>query len=122
MSAYAGEDLFGSGPHRFHVHGVEQRAVRHGQPGVDGEAVTVLGRGGRRIDQEGTLLADDVATLTEQLSRVESKADGRKAELVDDVGRRWADVMLLRFEPGAIRRQGPRLAVDYRVEYVQVGG
>ena len=122
MCEYAGVALFGSGPCRIHVGGVQQRRVEHAQPGVDGEAVTALGRGSRRLEQEGTLRADDAASLDEQLARVEAMVDGRLAELVDDLGRRWLGVMMVAFEPGEVRREGPRLAVDYRVRYVQVGG
>lgn len=122
MSRFGGEDLFGSGAHGFHVGGVEQRRVRHAEAGADGAALTVLGKGSRRIEQEGTLLADDVGGLAEQVTRIEAVMDGRKAELVDDAGRRWPNVMMLKFEPGAIRRKGARLAVDYRVQWEQVSG
>ncbi|MEX2672512.1 MAG: DNA circularization N-terminal domain-containing protein [Phycisphaeraceae bacterium] len=120
MSRFEGEDLFGSGPHHFHVHGVEQRHVTHEQPGVDGAAVTAQGRAARQIDQKGMLLADDVASMADQIARIEAAAGGRAGELVDDAGRQWSNVMMLSFEPSAIWRHGARLAVNYQVRYVQV--
>lgn len=120
MSSYGGQDLFGSGPHRFEVGGISQRHEKHGQPGADGEALTVMGKTGRSIEQHGTLLADSVASLQSQVEAVEAAMDGRGAELVDDLGRRWSEVVMLSFDTGAVRRVGPRLALDYTVRYWQV--
>jgi hypothetical protein len=120
MSSYANLDLFGSGPHTFHVHGLTQRHVEHTQPGVDGSMITTLGTSARSIDQTGTLVADDLAGLQSQIDAIEAAMNGQGSEVVDHLGRSWARMVLLVFEPGEIRRVGPRLAVDYTLRYAQV--
>ncbi len=120
MSSYRGIDLFGSGPHRFVVRGIEQRAVSHVAPGVDGERITPMGRSNRRIDQSGTLVGDDIASLEAQRGAIESAMDGQPGDLVDDVGRTHERVVMLVFDTEQVRRIGPRLAMDYQVRYAQV--
>ena len=120
MSLYRGMDLFGSGPHSFVVRGREQRVAGHVGPGVDGERVTGLGRTGRRIDQRGTLWADDVSAMESLRDRIESVMDGETGQLVDDLERVHEGVVMLGFEAEAVRRVGVRLAMDYAVRYLQV--
>lgn len=120
MSSYRGMDLFGSGPHRFVVRGVAQRTVSHASPGVDGERITPMGRSNRRIDQTGTLIGHDVASLEAQREAIELAMDGRPGELADDVGRTHDGVVMLVFDAEPVRRIGPRLAMDYQVRYAQV--
>lgn len=120
MSSYGGKDLFGSGPHTFTVHGLSQRHAEHEQPGVDGVQITAMGRTGRSIDQSGTLLADDIASLQSQLDAIEAAMTGEAGELVDHFGRSWPDVLMLEFKPAGVRRVGVRLAADYTVRYSQV--
>jgi hypothetical protein len=119
MSRFHDKDLFGSGPHAFTVHGLEQRHATHAPPGADGAVVTTHGRGPRHIDQTGTLVGDDLADLQAQLDAIEAAMDGRAGTLVDDRGRSHERVVMLRFSPGAIRRRGARLAVDYEVAYLR---
>jgi len=121
MSAFAGRDLFGSGPHAFAVHGLAQRQVAHESPGPGGVRLMVQGRRGRVIEQMGTLLADSVASLQAQLEAIEASINGQATALIDDLGRRWEDVMMLEFDPRPARRVGVRLAVEYRARYVQLG-
>jgi len=120
MSSYKSQDLFGSGPHRFVAQGRSLRLAEHEAAGADGAAIASLGRTARRIEQTGTLLADDLAGLQNQIDAIESAMDGQVGELVGDAGRAWRDVMLIAFSPGEMHRIGPRLAVDYRANYVQV--
>jgi hypothetical protein len=120
MSSYNGNDLFGSGTHRFVVHGVEQRHAEHELPAVDGARITPLGKSARRIDQTGVLVADDLEGMFAQRDAIEAAMDGQPAELIDDRGRPHRDVVMLVFDCGAIRRLGPRLAMDYTVRYAQV--
>ncbi len=120
MSSYKQQNLFGSGPHRFAAHGRSLRLAEHETPGVDGAAVTSLGRSTRRIDQTGSLIADDLAGLQNQLDAVEAAMDGTAGSLIDESGRSFDGVLLVRFAPGEIHRLGPRLAVDYQARYVQV--
>jgi len=120
MSSFNGQDLFGSGPHRFHVRGVAMRHEQHAMPGADGVRVTALGRTGRTIDQAGTLLADDIGAMQSQLDAIEAAIDGQPADLVDADARTWTNVVMLEFQPEAIRRVGVRFAADYVIRYVQV--
>ena len=120
MSRYANQSLFDTGPHAFHVHGLSQRHVTHEQPGTDGVRLTAMGRTGRTIEQTGSLLADDLAGMQQQLDAIEAAMTGDAGELIDDLDRTWADVVMLEFKPEPIRRVGVRLAVDYRVKYSQV--
>ena len=120
MSRFNGQELFQSGPHRFHVHGLSQRHVTHEQPGADGVRVTVMGRTGRSIDQTGTLLADNIEQLQQQIDTIEAAMDGQPAELIDDMSRVWSNTLMLAFKPQPIRRVGLRLAVDYIINYLQV--
>jgi len=71
MSSFNGQNLFASGPHRFVVHGLTLRHATHESPGADGARVTALGRSARRIDQHGTLTADDIAAMQQRLDAIE---------------------------------------------------
>jgi hypothetical protein len=119
MSSYGGKNLFGSGPHRFVAHGLSQRHQTHEQPGADGVRVTPLGRSGRTLEQTGTLLADDLASLTLQAAAIEAAMDGVAAELIDDLGRSWPGTLMLEFLPGDVKRIGPRFSVSYTIRYTQ---
>lgn len=118
MASFKGMNLFGSGPSRFVVHGVSERHAVHERAGADGESVTALGRSTRRIEQIGALTADTVGQLQGQLDAIEAMMDGQVGELVDAHGRTHSDVMMIRFAPGEIRRFGPRLTVDYTLDYL----
>jgi hypothetical protein len=120
MSLYKNLNLFGSGPHRFHVHVAAQRHQIHLMPGADGAAATPLGREARRIDQAGTLRGDDAQALRDQIAAIESAMDGSSGELVDEHGRAWPATLMVDFKPGALRRVGPRFACDYVARYLQL--
>lgn len=121
MSSFRGGNLFGSGPHRFDVHGRSQRHQLDQAPAADGATVTALGRTARRVDQSGELRADDVAGLEAQAAAIEAAADGVAGVLIDDLGRAWPAMVLVTFERGRARRVGGRLVMDYSAAYVQVG-
>ena len=118
---YRGLDLFGSGPCRVVVHGRSQRHAAHERPGFDGATITTLGRTARRIEQTGALVGDTIGQLQSQLDAIEAAMDGEPGELVDPYGRTHAEALMIRFEPGEIARHGPRLTVDYTIDYL-VGG
>lgn len=120
MSSLNGSNLFGSGPHTFTVGGRALRHATHDQPGADGQQVTTLGRTARQFEQTGTLTADDLDALTQQLDAIEEALGEPPAVLTDDFGRQWDDVILTTFRPQRVRRVGLRLAVDYRAFYEQV--
>ncbi len=120
MSRYRSKDLFGSGPHQFHVGGLSERHEVHELPGSDGARVTALGRGLRKIEQTGFLLADDHAGIGKQIEAIEQMVDGVTGDLVDDTGRTHVAVMLVAFKPQPAHRLGARWAVEYNAEYLQL--
>ncbi len=120
MSSFNNQNLFSSGPHAFHVHGLSQRHASDESPGSDGVGLTALGRTGRTIEQSGTLTADTVADLQKQLDAIEAAMDGRAATLVDHLDRPWENVVMIEFHPGPVRRVGLKLVVEYTIRYVQV--
>ncbi len=122
MSQLDGHNLFGSGPHHFIVHGLSERHNLHEAAGVDGGRITPLGRRPRKIEQRGRLLADSVGELETQRQAVEARLGKRGLTLVDHRGRSWANVVMLSFKPGEVRRLGARLALDYEIEYLQERG
>ena len=120
MSSFDQQNLFASGPHRIHVGGLSLRHVLQLTPDQRGVRLSSGGRSGRAITQVGDLIADDLTQLTALTDAIEAKLDGQAAELVDDLGRRWPATVMLSFEPGPVRRLGPRWAVSYRINYLQV--
>lgn len=120
MSSYKGNTLFASGPHRFTIGGIAQRTAERSLPGADGVRLSAMGKTGRTITQRGTLIADDIDALDAQSMAIEASLDGEPGELIDDLSRRWADVVMLEFAPERTRRVGARLAVDYTIRYSQV--
>lgn len=122
MSSFGGDNLFDSGPHRFHVGGL---ALRHAlQPpdatAASGVRVTPSGRTGRLIRQRGDLIADDAVTLDALRVAIESRLDGVPRVLVDDLGREWNNTILLALDPSPVQRLGTRLRLPYRAEYLQL--
>ncbi len=121
MSSFNAQPLFDSGPHHFLVHGLAQRHEVHDRPGSDGAALTSLGATPRHIEQRGTLLADHLSAMEQQRQAIESLLDGQTYTLIDEADRQFEQVMMTKFEPGPVRRVGLRLAMDYRIDYVQNG-
>jgi hypothetical protein len=126
MSSYKSQNFFSSGPHRFKVHGLLLRHQLVETPSVDGAKVVGLGRSARKIDQFGSLFADDLPALQAQLDAIEAAMDGKGWDLVDDHGRTWPRMVMIEFRPSTIRRLGTRFTTFYAIFYVQtqppVGG
>ena len=126
MSSYKSQNLFSSGPHRFKVHGLALRSTQVDTAGTDGTKIISLGRSARKIDQFGSLTADDVPAVQQQLDAIEATMDGKGWDLVDDLGRAWPRMVMMEFRPSTIRRMGTRYAVYYALYYTQtqppVGG
>ncbi len=118
--SFNGENLFDSGPCRLHTGGRQLRHTLQSPISGDGEALRSDGRTGRGITQTGRLAADSLVGLKLLGDAIEDKLDGLPATLIDQEGNELQNVVMVRFEPGAARRIGPRWMVDYRVEYVQV--
>lgn len=123
MSLFGGQDLFGSGPHRFEVGGLELRHTTHAPVGSAesrGVSVQSFGVSARPITQTGELIADDPQRLSELVHAIESMLDGQGRELIDERGQAWPDTVMTAFTPGPTRRLGARWHTPYRILYTQV--
>ncbi|MEX0745370.1 MAG: hypothetical protein WD118_07180 [Phycisphaeraceae bacterium] len=117
---YDGQALFQSGPAMCEVGGATLRHAVHEPMQGHGVHVIAQGRAGRGITQRGSLIGDTMDALQAQIAAIESYVDGTARELVDEHERRWAEVVMLSFEPATPRRLGVRWQVNYRVTYRQV--
>ncbi|MEM6852959.1 MAG: hypothetical protein AAF911_06255 [Planctomycetota bacterium] len=120
MITYDGQPLFDSGPARLHVGGLALRTAEQPAPYADGTNLVGHGREARPITQTGTLLADDVASMSALMDAIEDQVDGVARTLTDEDGRPWDHTVMLRFTPGRIASVGPRCRVDYTIDYLQV--
>ncbi|MEM7627280.1 MAG: hypothetical protein AAF333_16915 [Planctomycetota bacterium] len=120
MPRFNQQELFNSGPTRFHVGGLHLRHDDQPTPHLDGTTLVSHGRSARPITQTGTLLADDTDRMALQLAAIEQQLDGLAHTLIDNTGRVWEQTAMLRFEPGPLRKVGPRCRVDYTIDYLQV--
>jgi len=111
MSSFRALDLFGSGPHRFVV---PERALVViplwviGSYGYDdGSGSVVLGEKELIVEVRGRLVASDEAGLWALRGAVAGEADTpqTKGALVDNDGRTWSDMTLVKYEEtGAVDR------------------
>lgn len=119
MPSFKAQSLFATGPARFHIHGLALRPTFVDTAGMDGTKITSLGRTARKIDQFGSLTADDVAGLQQQLDAIEGAMDGKGWDLIDDLGRTWPRMVMMEFRPSTVRRTGTRYTVYYALYYTQ---
>lgn len=120
MSSYAGENLFGSGPHAFRLGPWRRSLQSRGFAGVDGELVLNLGLRSRQIVQTGRLQADSADALQALLNAIDSRCDGAAHGLVDNHGNSYASVILEQCETTSPVRRGRGFYCDYRAEYRQL--
>lgn len=120
MITFNQQSLFDSGPAQLHVAGLTLRHAVQPSPHADGTTLIAQGRDARPLTQTGTLLADAPRQLTALADAIELCVDGVGRTLVDDTGRSWDHVVMLRFVPGPIVGLGPRFRVDYTIDYLQV--
>ncbi|MFW6059379.1 MAG: hypothetical protein ACODAQ_04315 [Phycisphaeraceae bacterium] len=113
------EFLFTSGPARIHVGGRSLRHATEHALGARGVQLFSQGVEGRPITQTGVLIADASEQLQQQVDAIEAKLDGVPRLLVDHLDRTWPNVVMVKFEPAAFTRLGPRWKTDYRIEYLQ---
>ncbi|MEX0654523.1 MAG: hypothetical protein WD534_04835 [Phycisphaeraceae bacterium] len=117
---YDGQALFASGPTHCEVGGAALAFAEHQPLHGQGSGLFSQGRQGRAITQTGTLIADTVDALQQQINAIEAYVDGTARELVDERDRPWPNMVMLAFEPSVMRRLGVRWQVSYRVQYRQV--
>lgn len=120
MITYDASNLFASGPSLLHVGGIVATAAVLDTLHSRGVRMTHHGTAGRAITQSGQLIADLPLELQLLAQAIEAKVDGRVATLVDEHGRTFNDVVMLKFEPSAMEPLGTRWRVYYRIEYLQV--
>jgi len=120
MSSYAGDDLFGSGPHQFLFGPWARSTLRRGFAGLDGELVLDLGRRSRQISQTGRLQADSIESLHALIDAIDAHDDGSANVLIDNHGRSHAGVILERFETTSPLQRGRKFYCEYRIEYRQL--
>jgi hypothetical protein len=123
MSSFKGNDLFGSGPHRFQVGRQGRRVISYaaaaGDPTVPGSFVS--GDHELRITVRGRLVANSDAalwTLRDAIS-AEAASTATAGTLADGRGRSWTDVKLLTFTPDAPTDRGRTHSVAYTAEFGQ---
>ncbi len=120
MSSYAGQDLFGSGPHALCFGPWVRRFQRRGFAGLDGELVIDLGLRSRTIRQTGRLQADSTEGFNALLDAINAHCDGAQHDLTDNHGRTHPRVILESFETITPIRQGRGFHCDYEIEYRQL--
>lgn len=120
MSTFDGQDLFGSGPHRFEVPALEVRMQRSAAAGADGVRVSTAGLAGREIAQSGVLTAASAAGLQTQVDAIRGVMDGRVGTLVDHLGLAHPNVSLVSFRPRGAMEVGRLYSLRYEARYVEV--
>jgi len=120
MTTFNDQPLFASGPSRITPGPLTLRGSEQDAPLGNGAALLSQGTHTRPITQRGQLRADDPVALYELMDAVEDMIDGRAYTLVDHEDRAWTGCVMVRFEPGAVLRRGPRVSVDYEIAYTQV--
>lgn len=120
MIRFAGQTLFSSGPHRLAIGGLTLGHETQSVPGQAGARLAVSGQSARTITQQGTLLADSLPELRQQMVAIESLLDGQASDLTDEHDQTFANVVMTAFMPKVIGRIGRRWSVEYRIDYLQV--
>ncbi len=120
MSSFAGEDLFGSGPHEFLL-GPWQRSLQaRGFAGLNGLLLLDMGLRSRTITQTGRLQADSADDLHAVLDAINARCDGDEHALVDNHGKSYPAVVLVQFQTATPVCRGRGLFCDYAAEYRQL--
>jgi hypothetical protein len=120
MVTFDSETLFAGGTTRFRIGPVKLRhAIQH-TPGSLGARLDSQGTETRRIKQSGVLIADDPAELQGRVDAIRGKLDGLPYTLVDDLGRTWADTVMIEVDAETFTRIGARWKTSYQIEYLQV--
>lgn len=119
MSSFDGLALFDSGAHEFDVPETSIRFSTYEAPGSDDRRVCVLGRSGKRILQNGRLIASDRQSLENQIQAIRAVIDGRLADLIDNAGIVHASVLMVRFTPKGSVESGRDFSLAYQIEYVE---
>lgn len=121
MSSFKGDDLFGSGPHRFEVGREGSRVVSYaaasGDPTVAGSFVS--GDLELRITVRGRLVATSESGLWARRDAItdEAASTAVAGTLADGRGRNWTGMRLLSFTPEGPVDRGRVFSVGYAAEF-----
>jgi hypothetical protein len=121
MSSFKGEDLFGSGPHRFEVGREGSRVVSYaavsGDPTVGGSFVS--GDLELRVTVRGRLVAISESALWALRDAVtdEAASTAVAGTLADGRGRTWTGIRLLSFTPDGPVDRGRALSMGFAAEF-----
>ncbi len=124
MSTFKGDDLFGSGPHRFTVGREGRRIVTYaavaGDPSVPGSFTS--GDLELRITVTGRLIADDDAELWTLRDAITAAAASTNTPgvLADGRGRSWPNMTLVSFEPAGPTDRARRTTLPYTAEFARL--
>jgi len=123
MSSIAGQGLFNSGPHRFRLRPVGTLAV----PPLTLDSVQTttqaLDELEVALEQSGRLLDETPAGLWDQVEAIRLAAEGRlTGMLIDETGRSWSNMTLLRFEMTGPLSRGRVASMGYEALYVRLAG
>lgn len=119
MITFNGQDLFSSGPCTIEVGPTQSRDALTQLPGGIGAALISQGQSPRLLTQVGTLIGDTEPALREQLRAIESAVGADAATLIDEHANTYAGCVMRQFNPGPVKRQGPRYTCSYTLSYLQ---
>ena len=121
MSTINGQGLFNSGPHRFVTRVLGQLALPPLAIDFLQTATEPLGANELAIVQRGRLVDTTTAGLWAQVDAIKSAAEGMlTGTLVDNNGRSWTGMTLLRFVPDDRVDRGRVVSLGYRADYVRL--
>jgi hypothetical protein len=124
MSSFDGEDLFGSGPHRFQTgaSGVQLELNARGAPGLPGSRA--IGPLETTVTVRGRLVAASDSGLRAQLSAINAKLTMPpvRGTLVDEQGGVTTGVDFVNFAPGDRVDRGRVVSLAYEARFVALIG
>ena len=121
MSSFKGDDLFGSGPHRFTVGRQGRRVVDYaavsGDPSMPGSFTS--GDLELRVTVRGRLTASSETALWAQRDGIVAQAASTSGPgpLADGNGRTWTGMKLLAFRPDGPTERGRVFSLGYTAEF-----
>lgn len=122
-SSIGGQVLFNSGPHRFTVGRMGRLTRGPFSTPLDDPFTTDEGVRELLIIQSGRLVAASESLLWSQVDAIKAQAElPRNGALVDNSGRSWANMTLVRFEPDDRVDRGREFSLGYTALYLRFGG
>ena len=123
-SSFKGQNLFGSGAHRFVLGRLGRRIVSEStivfDPGTPGSSE--WGDLELRIEVRGRLVATGTSALWSLRDSIIAQADSTVASgtLIDGNNRSWSDVKLITYEESGATRRGRKVSVAYTAVFGQL--